>query len=206
MKLFIRNILLKAPIIGTYLKFRCIPVHNKSFIDYLWFLIKPDKTIYWPREKNNKVANAQNIMIGYNSSVGGSGVYLQGNGYLIIGNNVQTAVNIGILSGNHNSLKHFEQDRKTTIIGDYCWIGMNAVILPGVELGTRTIVGAGSVVTKSFPEGFCVIAGNPAKKIKDLDRDNFEPHDLEYRFYGYVPAEQFEKFKKKHLMKNVKGK
>ena len=43
---------------------------------------------------------------------------------------------------------------------------MNSMILPGVVLGDRTIVGAGSVVTKYFPEGNCVIAGNPAKVIK----------------------------------------
>lgn len=45
---------------------------------------------------------------------------------------------------------------------------MNAVILPGVHLGDHTIVGAGSVVTRSFPEGNIIIAGVPAKKIKDL--------------------------------------
>ena len=45
---------------------------------------------------------------------------------------------------------------------------MNSVILPGIVLGNHTIVGAGSIVTKSFPEGNCVIAGNPAKKIRDL--------------------------------------
>jgi acetyltransferase-like isoleucine patch superfamily enzyme len=46
---------------------------------------------------------------------------------------------------------------------------MNAVILPGVTLGDHTIVGAGSVVTKSFENGNCVIAGNPAKIIKNLE-------------------------------------
>lgn len=50
-------------------------------------------------------------------------------------------------------------------IGNDCFIGMNCVILPGVTLGDKTIVGAGSVVTKSFPEGNVVIVGNPAKKI-----------------------------------------
>lgn len=44
---------------------------------------------------------------------------------------------------------------------------MNSVILPGVVLGNNTIVGAGSIVTKSFIEGNCIIAGNPAIKIKD---------------------------------------
>jgi len=45
---------------------------------------------------------------------------------------------------------------------------MNAVILPGVVLGPKTSVGARRIVTKSFPNGSCVIAGNPAKIIKNL--------------------------------------
>jgi acetyltransferase-like isoleucine patch superfamily enzyme len=53
-------------------------------------------------------------------------------------------------------------------LGARCWVGMNSVILPGVELGENTIVGAGAVVTRSFPEGHCVIAGNPARKLRDL--------------------------------------
>lgn len=52
-------------------------------------------------------------------------------------------------------------------IGKNCWLGANAVILPGVEIGDNTIVGAGSVVTKSFGNNK-VIAGIPAKIIKEL--------------------------------------
>lgn len=198
-KLLIRNCLLGFPFIGTYLKFRTIPSYNKSFLSYVWFWIKLDKKIYWPQEKGHKVTNAENIILGYNSAVGSSGTYLQGIGQLIIGNNVSFARNIGVISANHSIYNQSLHDAKTTIIGDYSWIGMNAVILPGVTLGPRTIVGAGSVVTKSFSEGYCVIAGNPARKIKDIDRKQFKPYDFEYHFYGYIPVEKFDKFKQKYL-------
>lgn len=53
-------------------------------------------------------------------------------------------------------------------IGDYVYVGLNALILPGVEIGNRVVVGAGSVVTKSVPEN-SVVAGNPARMIRTLD-------------------------------------
>jgi len=46
-----------------------------------------------------------------------------------------------------------------------CWIGANAIILPGVTIGNNAVVGAGSVVTKSIPSRE-VWGGNPAKRIK----------------------------------------
>ena len=49
-------------------------------------------------------------------------------------------------------------------IGSDVFIGANALIMPGVDIGDRVIVGAGSVVTKSVPSGY-VVAGNPAKVI-----------------------------------------
>ena len=75
---------------------------------------------------------------------------------------------------------------------------MNSLVLAGVELGPSTIVGGGSVVTKSFPDGYCVIAGNPAKVIKHIDRDKVVmPNHPEY--YGYITKEQFEKVKSKYI-------
>ncbi len=50
------------------------------------------------------------------------------------------------------------------------WIGANTIILPGVKIGKNSVVGAGSIVTKSVPD-FCVVAGNPAKMIKNLTKD-----------------------------------
>lgn len=58
-------------------------------------------------------------------------------------------------------------------LGNKCWIGFNAAILKGVELGQNSIVGACSVVTKNVPD-FCVVAGNPAKVIKELDNESDE--------------------------------
>lgn len=92
------------------------------------------------------------------------------NGSIHIGKGTYFARNIGIITTNHD-LKDPDthQDGKDVCIGEKCWIGMNAMLLPGVVLGDYTVVGAGSVVTKSFKKGRCVIAGNPARIIKEID-------------------------------------
>tara|TARA_Y100000766_G_C18906030_1_gene605806 strand:+ start:59 stop:604 length:546 start_codon:yes stop_codon:yes gene_type:complete len=56
---------------------------------------------------------------------------------------------------------------KPVILRRGCWIGANVILLPGVEIGSNSVVGAGSIVTKSFQKGV-VIAGSPAKIIKNL--------------------------------------
>ncbi|HQQ63976.1 MAG TPA: sugar O-acetyltransferase [Pseudomonadales bacterium] len=53
------------------------------------------------------------------------------------------------------------------VIGDDCWIGGNAVIMPGVTIGMGTVIGAGSVVTASMPAGV-VAYGNPCRVIRPV--------------------------------------
>lgn len=102
------------------------------------------------------------------------GCYFQAasDAHIRIGKGTCIAANVGIITANHD-VKELDKHLpgKDVNIGDNCWIGMNSVLLPGVTLGERTVVGAGSVVTKSFPKGYCVIAGNPAKVIKEISYD-----------------------------------
>jgi acetyltransferase-like isoleucine patch superfamily enzyme len=53
-------------------------------------------------------------------------------------------------------------------VGDGAFLGMGSIVLPGVEIGERTLVGAGAVVTASVP-GNCMVAGNPARIVRHFD-------------------------------------
>lgn len=131
-----------------------------------------NRQIPWPVSPFIGISNPKNIIFDQNDikNFQGFGNYFQNfNAKIYIGKGSYIAPNVGIITANHdiyNIDKH--RDGKDVIIGNKCWIGMNVVILPGVELGENTIVGAGSVVTKSFPDGNVVIAGNPAKIIREL--------------------------------------
>lgn len=197
-KLF-KRIIYKIPLVGEYMRFRRTLQNRVLFSKWLKFKLHINPNIYWPVHPNSEVTHPQNIYVGINSNPGTRpGCYIQGNVGIWIGNYVSFASNIGVISANHSLSDHTKHSGKKVIIRDYCWIGMNSVILPGVILGERTVVGAGSVVTKSFPEGYCVIAGNPAKVIKKLDSDKFIPTKYPEEFYGFIPKEKFPKFALKY--------
>lgn len=87
-----------------------------------------------------------------------------------IGSNVMFGPGVQIYTSNHP--KDFLQRRKVEeakpiTIGNDCWIGGNSIILPGITIGNNCIIGAGSVVTKNVFNN-SLVAGNPAKKIKEL--------------------------------------
>ena len=196
----ILKILSSLPILGEYAEFLMTGILPNGFLQYIKFRIGINQT-YWPKSKTCLVGHPRKIYVGKNSKIGRPGTYIQGLGNVYIGDYVRFGPNVGILSSNHDLYNRDISSGETIRIGNYCWIGMNAIILAGVELGPSTIVGGGSVVTKSFPEGYCVIAGNPARIIKYLDKEKVErnyPH-YEYEFNGFVPADYFKKNRKKYI-------
>ncbi len=136
-------------------------------------IIGINRSVPWPVSFKISVIGAENIIFDYNdlNNFMTHGNYFQATGAkLEIGSGTYIAPNVGIITENHDL--HDPSKRgvgKEVVIGKKCWIGMNSMILPGVKLGDNIIVGAGSIVTKSFSEGRCVIAGNPARLIKKLD-------------------------------------
>ncbi len=154
---------------------------DDSVIGWIWALksiwsqkiLGNNKSAPFPVSSKIRISNSNNLTIGENNlnNFQSFGIYFQNNyGKITLGDNVYIAPNVGIITANHdlcNLDRHMPG--KSVIISSDCWVGMNSVILPGVILGPRTIVGAGSIVTKSFKEGFVVIAGNPAKIIRNLN-------------------------------------
>lgn len=119
-------------------------------------IANPDNIIF----DNDDIINFHNI-----------GCYFQAiNAHIYIGKGTMIAPNCGIITTNHDFYDISKSQKgKDIYFGKNCWIGMNSMILPGVELGDKTIVGAGSVVTKSYSEGNCILVGNPAKIIRKLE-------------------------------------
>ena len=89
--------------------------------------------------------------------------------YLVsIGNDVMISAGVKLLT--HDASASYYIPNASDLfgrvnIGNRVFIGMDTIVLPGVTIADNCIIGAGSVVTKSFFEEGTVIAGNPARKI-----------------------------------------
>ena len=94
-------------------------------------------------------------------------------GPVCIGNHVNLAQGITVTALNHNfedASKRIDEQgisTKPVVIGDDVWIGANAVVLPGVTIGSHCVVAAGAVVTKDVPD-HTLVGGVPAKLIKKI--------------------------------------
>ncbi len=171
----------------------------------IWFKQKVlnwggNRAAYWPVHWTSKVYDANKILVGVDACPGVmNGCYIQGKGGIEIGDHTQIAPNVSILSANHDVYDTRKHIMAPVKIGKYCWIGAGASILPGVVLGDWTIVGAGAVVTTSFADGYCILTGVPATKLRDLERSKCVHYSHGKHYHGYIPAAKFEDFRKRKL-------
>jgi maltose O-acetyltransferase len=91
---------------------------------------------------------------------------------VLIGSNVLFGPNVQIYTASH-PVDYLERRNGLEFaipieIGSDVWVGGSAVISPGVTIGSRSVIGAGSVVTKDVPEGVFA-AGNPCRVIRELE-------------------------------------
>lgn len=128
----------------------------------------------WAVHFTSRVLAPQNITLGKHvarSFAISGGCYIQAFNGIIFGGGVLFSAGVKIISSNHDT-RDISWTKHTPglpiVIGDRCWIGANAIILPGVTLGKNVVVGAGAVVTKSFPDNV-IIAGNPARLVRMLE-------------------------------------
>lgn len=135
-------------------------------------LLRMNAHVPWPVSPAIAISNPRNLVFSPEdmNNFQTFGCYFQNfSGRIVLGRGTYIGPNVGIITANHDPVdlaRHLPA--ADVVLGENCWIGMNAMILPGVHLGPHTVVGAGAVVTKSFPEGWCVVVGNPARSIRDL--------------------------------------
>ena len=139
--------------------------------------MEKNSIIYWGAE----IRAHQNLEIGKGTIIGDKSLLDARNG-IKIGCNVNFSSNVSIYTEQHDhrdSLFRCNSDSSFGVeIGDRSWIGPNVVILHSVCIGEGAVVAAGAVVTKNV-EPYTIVAGVPARKIADRNRN------LDYTFDGH---------------------
>lgn len=118
------------------------------------------------------------LVIGNNTFIN-TNVRVECTGSVHIGAFCQIGPRVNFESVSHPLKPVFQSTRPVSTepitVGDYVWIGANAIVLPGVTIGEGSIVAAGAVVTKDVAP-YTVVGGIPAKKLQEIDRNQQEPH------------------------------
>lgn len=128
----------------------------------------------------------------FHSNFGGGHVHFGNNVYanfnltlvddthIYVGDNTMFGPNVTVATAGHPILPELRQQgyqyNAPIHIGENCWIGAGALILPGITIGDNVVIGAGSVVTKDIPSNV-VAVGNPCRILREIN-----DHDKEYYF------------------------
>ena len=161
-----------------YPRARGIPLAYVLFFFFPQKILRINGSVPWPVHFTSRILYPENITVGNQCAPGMTGsCYIQARNGIKLGNNVRIGPGVGLISANH-SFDDYDLHLKTgpIVIGNNVWIGMNAVILPGVTIGDNVVVGAGSVVNMDIPSD-TIAAGNPCRLIRKKDPYRGKPYD-----------------------------
>jgi len=94
------------------------------------------------------------------------GLFLSSRASITIGDDVAIAEEVIIRDHDGHEISGGRVERLPITIGDHVWIGMRAMVLKGVTIGSGAIIAAGAVVTRDVPPS-TLVAGNPARIIRE---------------------------------------
>jgi acetyltransferase-like isoleucine patch superfamily enzyme len=148
-ELFVLDFKLFNSIRSFFLKLTGIKIGKNTFIDRGFKFLYP-----------------KNIILGKNVSLGHHNKIWAFN-KVIIGDYVQSAIGLTIVSGGHDVEDYGSiTNNQEVILEGENWIGANVTIIGGVKVGIGTVIGAGSIVNKNLPP-YTICAGNPCRVIKE---------------------------------------
>lgn len=142
---------------------------------YFFFqkILRINGSVPWPVDFRSKIIGWESIKKGIMCDPGDMpGVYINGSGGLVLGDNVSIAANTIIVTTNHYKYDHRQiSNTKGISIGNNVWIGGNCSILPGTVIGDEVTIGAGCVISGHIPSKTTVTRGDGHLKIIPKTKD-----------------------------------
>ena len=119
------------------------------------------------------IRNPEKVRIGSGSRLSGR-IFIDAWNQVTIGSNVLIGDHVDLLTGGHDvDDPRFKGKGGPITIGDHAWLPRRVIVLPGVSIGDRAVVGTGSVVTRSVPDNGIAV-GNPARVVRTRAQVDYE--------------------------------
>ena len=130
-----------------------------------------DRFLIWSAHRQTLVSGPGRIRIGDRVFLN-AGTVVYSEVAVTIGDDVALANEVYVMDTSSHGIEGGDPKAAPVTIGNGTWVGARSIVLPGVTIGSRVVVGAGSVVTRDVPDDV-MVAGNPARVIRPL---TYPPH------------------------------